>query len=759
MEICTAYWLLQSIVTMDGQSLTDQQHRTRARTLTESHSSKQRPGHDFFVLKRDELCLLCDRAGDINPEHGAALGLFYLDTRLLSRYMLRLNGELPIPLSAEHGGGTASRQCLENPDLHGTDSQPVKAHTIAIVRDRVAVEHEIRERIELTNFGCDAAALLLEIHYASDFADIYTIRGMANSSGRPLPPNVRQPDCVSLRFAGGDGAERSTTLHFSAAATSLDAAMARFSLQLAPQGHWHLEIILTPHAPPGDPSPRPAPAHGATRRDGERRDRTDVCGDPLLERVLRRGLDDLALLSSRRVNGLRYIAGGIPWFMTLFGRDSAIAALQTCGYHAGVTGDTLRVLASYQATHTDAFRDAQPGKILHELRRGALARMGVIPQSPAYYGSVDSTPLFIILLSEYLHWTGDMALARELRPHLSAALEWIETYGDSDGDGYLDYQGQYASGLVNQGWKDSGDAIVNADGSLVKPPVALCEVQGYTFRAWRSCARVLHWLGDGVAAARLEAKAAALQQRFERDFWSEKLGCYVLARHREGVAEVVASNAGQVLWSGLPTPERARRVAARLMEADMFSGWGIRTLSTRERRHNPLAYHLGSIWPHDNSLILSGLRHYGLDAAALKIFEGLFNAACGFRDHRLPELFCGFSRREHERHPVPYPVACSPQAWATGALPYATLSLLGLRPDATVGRLEVVAPCLPPSLTHLELRSLQVGDACVDLRFERVRDHVSVDATVRRGELEVRLRDEADSATHQLPMPTVAESP
>ncbi|HVS75298.1 MAG TPA: amylo-alpha-1,6-glucosidase, partial [Steroidobacteraceae bacterium] len=381
----------------------------------------------------------------------------------------------------------------------------------------------------------------------------------------------------------------------------------------------------------------------------------------------------------------------------------------------------------------------EPGKIAHELRQGALARLGEIPQSPLYYGTVDATPLFLILLGEYLAWSADLELVRELRNNIDAALDWIDRHGDSDGDGYLDYRGGYANGLVNQGWKDSGVAIVDADGSLATPPIALCEAQGYLYRAWLEAARLLELTGEPARARSLAARARELRERFERDFWSDGLGCYVLALERDGRrAEVLASNAGQVLWSGIASPAHARAVARRMMEQDMFSGWGIRTLSSRERRYNPLSYQLGGVWPHDNALILAGFRRYGCDTEAQRVFAALLDAAGGLPGHRLPELYAGMERSPYERHPVRYPVACSPQAWAAGAVPYALVSLLGLVPDALEHRLRVCDPRLPAGIDRLSLTGVRVGQAVADLAFVRSSDdNVGVSWMVRKGPLVV----------------------
>ena len=458
----------------------------------------------------------------------------------------------------------------------------------------------------------------------------------------------------------------------------------------------------------------------------------------LFDRVTLRALLDLRLLRAS-LHGHHFFCAGVPWFSTLFGRDAATVAIQTLPYGSAMAGQTLRLLARYQAKAIDEYRDAEPGKILHELRTGELARLGAIPQSPAYYGSVDATPLFLILMSEYVAWSGDLALARALRPNVDAALGWIERFADHDGDGYVDYAGRYAQGLVNQGWKDSGNAILDADGALPEPPIAPCEVQAYCYRAWRQTAALLRALGDAARAEDLEARAAALRERFERDFWSEELGCYVLARQAGGrpVAQI-ASNAGQVLWGGITARERAARVAARLLADDMFSGWGIRTLSSASIAYNPISYHLGSVWPHDNGLIAAGFCRYDQDDAALRVFNALYEAATAFCHYRLPELYAGYARSDSEARPVSYPVACSPQAWAAGAIPHALWNLLGLRAAALEHRLDVVRPRLPAWLEWLEIRDLRVGDARADLRFDRRADgRAEVAAEVRAGRLTV----------------------
>ncbi len=469
---------------------------------------------------------------------------------------------------------------------------------------------------------------------------------------------------------------------------------------------------------------------------------TEVRSDSLLlDRVLERSLRDLRVLRSR-LQGHTFFAAGVPWYVTLFGRDSLISSLQMLAYEPEVAAETLRLLAVYQGTKVDDWRDEEPGKIMHELRVGEMARTNEIPQTP-YYGSIDATPLFLILISRHAAWTGSLALFQELRGPVERALEWMAKFGDPNGKGYLAYQVKSAKGLGNQGWKDSGDAIVNADGSLAEPPIALAEVQGYAYLAKVGLADLFQRAGEPDRARQLRQEADDLRARFNRDYWLEDLGVYALALQADQKpAAVVASNAGQVLWSGIADPDKARRTMTRLLADDMFNGWGIRTLSDKERRYNPVGYHLGTVWPHDNSLIVAGFRRYGFDEAACRVFTGIVEAATHFHADRLPEVFAGLPRVPFDT-PVHYPVACHPQAWAAGALPFMTEVLLGLVPGAFERRLRIVRPVLPEFVGRVEVRRLRVGDARADLSFRRT-GAGPVEVTVRQvdGSLDVVVEPE-----------------
>jgi glycogen debranching enzyme len=737
---------MSSSETLSGD-LTELQHRSRERSLTMHHASQASHDAESIILAGSEMIFVSDARGDVPAGRtgSGAFGLFHRDTRFLSAYELTLNGEPLVPLSSHEGGGAWSFHVLGNPRLESARGGCIAPHTITVRRERMVGDAAIHEAVAITNFGAAPVHLSLELTFAADFADIFVVRGIAEPA-----PHTRQPAeiaddrRVELRATAADGIQQATRLAFSLPAARLTEEAARFDLDLDSGERRELSIAIAPRlgatrGAEGGGIPDPAAIRQA--REQEVREWLEasvaVRGDPVIERIMRRSLLDLKLLRAPLHGSQHYIAAGIPWFATLFGRDSALSALEICGFRAAIAGDTARVLARYQADRRDPYRDAEPGKIAHELRQGTLARLACIPQSPAYYGTVDATLLFLILLDEYLAWSGDIGLIRELRVNIDAALAWIEGFGDSDGDGYLDYRGGYGSGLVNQGWKDSGVAIVNADGSLATPPIALCEVQGYLYRAWLAGARLLALTDEQGRAQALTERAAALRERFERDFWSDRLGCYVLALQRGGrPVEVVASNSGQVLWSGIASREHAYTVASRLLEDDMFSGWGIRTLSSREQRYNPLSYQLGSVWPHDNALILAGFKRYGCHAQAQRVFAALHDAAGGLRGHRLPELYAGLERGADERHPVRYPVACSPQAWAAAAMPYALVSLLGLEPDALEHRLRIVEPRLPAGVDRLSLAGVHVGQAVADLNFLRASDdNVGVTWTVRQGPL------------------------
>jgi glycogen debranching enzyme len=436
-----------------------------------------------------------------------------------------------------------------------------------------------------------------------------------------------------------------------------------------------------------------------------------------------------------RLGEASYFAAGVPWFVALFGRDSIITALQTLAYDPRIAEQTIRLLANFQGKLVNEWREEEPGKILHEIRVGEMARLGEVPHTP-YYGTIDATPLFLILIGEHARWRGSLSLFNELKGNVEAALEWIARYGDLDGDGYVEYLCKTEKGLSNQGWKDSGDGIVNTDGSLPAPPIALVEVQAYVYQAKRGIAELFRRSGDEKRARQLDREADELRNKFNRDFWVEA-GWYALALQKDKrPVEVLSSNAGHALWTGIADEEKARRTAEALMSGEMFNGWGVRTLSAGEVYYNPLGYHLGTVWPHDNSIVAAGFKRYGCDAAAMRVFMGLIHAAIHFDGRRLPELFGGFHRDDYGV-PVPYPVACQPQAWAAGTMPYLLTTLLGLEPEGHENRLRVVRPALPDFVNRVEIRRLGIGEARADLRFERMGGMIEVKVMNIDGSLDV----------------------
>ena len=750
------------------------------------------------VLKHGNLYLLTDQFGDIHAD-GRGLGLYDRDTRRLSCAILRVTGQRPVLLQASTGSNYRGTIQLTNPRLERNLRDKVRpeealaSQKLGIARRRTLGTGALEERVRVVNYSEHEESVELELEFSVDAADIFEVRGWTRDERGTHQPIAFTEDRLTFRYDGLDGIRRYTHVAFSERAVAIEPnaragtpdageVVGRWAWTLAPGESAELRWVVWPHeaSTPREASatrrdrrtaPEPAGGSGDTAPrqtdpwagDDEPMlfpDVPHVAGDEagasyhawhrgiaevrtdneLFNLAISRSAADLRLLlNDGPAPDERYVAAGVPWFTTLFGRDSIIAALQVLAFRPQLAIETLEVLAARQATTDDPERDAEPGKILHELRSGEMARHHEVPHTP-YYGSVDSTPLWLVLLGATVDWTGDLALADRFWPNALAALEWIDRWGDRDGDGFVEYQRRSPGGLVNQGWKDSHDAIRDRSGREVHAPIALVEVQGYVFDAKRRMAGLARLRGEDELAARLEREAEVLRQRFEDAFWVEDLGFYAMALDGDKrPADAIGSNAGQCLWSGIVAADRARRVADRLLSPDMFSGWGIRTYAAGQTGYNPIGYHTGTVWPHDTSLIGAGLKRYGFHDEANRLVGRVFEAAQHFTDYRLPELFCGFDR-DVSPIPVPYPVACSPQAWAAGATFLFLETMLGLRAHAGRRELELHRPNLPDWLGKVTLSNLRVGEATVDLLFHRWRGTTSAEVLRKTGDLDVTIR-------------------
>jgi glycogen debranching enzyme len=739
-----------------GAASSDRKHEV----LSHNQASTVRSISDAVVIKDGEPFFLCPPDGQISIDGDHGYGLYQHDTRFLSGYELRIHDIAPDSLAATAAAGTTAVLELTNPAIRLENDRTIGKARLAVRWTRAldGARGELCDTVEIRNHDSDDVALNIRIDLAARFHDVFEIRGLiAPTRGTQHAPEW---DGNALRFAydGADGVVRSLTATFDRNPASRQKAGATFELDVPGRGVASFTIVfrmvedvqpgaapIERRSPPRTKQRQPQGGQSSDARTAPTGDgnwRTSVTSSSLLlDAVLARSFDDLDLLRGE-LDGLEYYAAGLPWFSTLFGRDSLIAAYQTLAFDPRTAAETLRLLASRQGTKVDEWRDEEPGKILHELRIGELARLDEIPQTP-YYGSVDSTPLFLIVLAEHASWTGKLDLFRQLADNVDRALEWIDRYGDADGDGYVEYASGSNGGLANQGWKDSGDSMVDASGRIAEPPIMLAEVQGYVYLAWTRIADLFERDGNGDRATRLRDRARALRTSFERDFWSDELGSYAMALekdHRQ--LAVMSSNAGQVLVSGIASAEHAASVADRLLANDMFNGWGIRTMSSEAVAYNPIGYHLGTVWPHDNSLVAAGLKAYGLDDGVAKIMTALVEAAADFEHVRLPECFAGIERAAFEI-PVRYPVACHPQAWAAGSIPHLLGVTLGLRPEALDGRLRIIRPHLPDFIRELQVRNLAVGEGEVDLDFHRADGPTEVVVKDVRGHLDVKVEDAA----------------
>jgi glycogen debranching enzyme len=682
-------------------------------------------GTPHLVIHQGETVWLADPDGQVSPD--TERGLLFRDTRLISVWQLSANGA---PWELLNGGAAthfAVQVFLTNPAIP-TQEGEVPARTLNLSFARW-VEDGIHEDIDITNHNQGPVCFNLELMLRSDFADLFEVKsGRLVRRGRIVTDWSEAAQCLRSEYRNADF-RRGLTMTARADSPAVFAnGRVSFEVSLPPGGTWHAclltdlydgeQIMRAPSACAHDSNTSDAAAALADWRHEALKLSTP---NEEFYRLYAQAVDDMAALRLPLLcNGHTELmpAAGLPWFAALFGRDSLIVSLQTAPVSLAFARGALQVLGHWQARERDDARDAEPGKILHELRLGELAHFKLIPHTP-YYGTADATPLYLVVLHAVWRWTGDRALVAAHLETAGRCLQWIDEWGDRDGDGFQEYQTRAPHGYENMGWKDSGDGVLNPDGSMVKGPKALCELQGYVYAAWTGMAEIFDALGQPERARGLRDKAAALFQRFNEAFWDDGFGGYAYALDGDKKRVLTsASNVGHLLWSGIVPPDRAGLVVRRLMAPDMFSGWGIRTLSSAHPAYNPHSYHNGSVWAHDNGLIAQGFKRYGFAAEAARVARAVSGAAAFFALHQMPELYAGLPR-EAAPFPVQYLGANVPQAWAAGSAFSFVQALLGMQPDAPNGKLHL-APTLPAWLPELTLRDLWLNGTRYDLHFRRM---------------------------------------
>ncbi len=680
------------------------------------------------VLKYGRTFFVFDRLGDVQTTGMGEQGLFFEDTRHLSELMVHLWGTRPLLLSSTvETNNLLFTGDLANLDVSRNNQVVIPRGTLYVLRSRFLWKNSCYEEFVFVNHGLSDLYVPFRMTFDADFADIFEVRGMHRQHrGTPLPVEVKQ-DSIRLAYNGLDGVMRQTLIRWTSAPTHAAENELNYDVNLRPKERASFHFFISCDSNAADHSIEYSRAMNSARHElksvGKAFPRISSSNSRFNDWINRSIADTQMMMVGNPESNYPY--AGVPWFGTVFGRDGIITALQSLWLNPEMARGVLQCLASTQATKKDAAIEAEPGKILHEMRQGEMAALGEVPFG-RYYGSVDSTPLFIILADAYYERTADAGFIKDLWPHIERALCWIDDFGDVDGDCFVEYQQHSAKGLVQQGWKDSNDSIFHADGTIAEPPIALCEVQGYVYAAKLAASRLCRFAGGSQRAAALEVEAENLRARFEEQFWCEDLSTYALALDGDKrPCRVRTSNAGHCLFTGIASPDRARRVAETLFQPESFSGWGVRTVATSEARYNPLSYHDGSVWPHDNSLIASGLAKYGFKKLAGQMLMALLDLSSMVELHRLPELFCGIDRREGEG-PTLYPVACSPQAWAAAA-PFLILqACLGISINAERKRIVFDDPYLPEGIPNLAIDDLRCGGIGVDLFLERRNDSVLV---------------------------------
>jgi glycogen debranching enzyme len=693
-------------------------------------ANAERTAERLRSLKHGDTFAVFDHYGDIRPTNTGEEGLYYDGTRFLSCLTLDLDGLRPLLLgSTVRDDNDQLIVTLTNPDMFAGGQLHLAANSLHLSRRTFLLDEVCYVEIQLENYSFKSVDTSLTIRFGADYMDIYEVRGMSRSSrGKYMTPCVAE-NKVSLSYVGLDAERRTTVIAFTPSPAELGESQASFGVSLCSRET--LTILVTVackramrnYAPPLELDQ----ARERVLTEIEQ-NKTISCrlqsSNGQFNAWVNRSLSDLHMMITPLQTG-PYPYAGVPWFNTPFGRDGIITAWECLWMRPDVAKGVLAYLAATQAVDLIPEQDAEPGKILHETRSGEMAALKEMPFG-RYYGSVDATPLFVALAGAYYERTGDAAFIESLWPNLLAALEWMTTYGDKDGDGFLEYERRCASGLIHQGWKDSDDAVFHHDGSPVHGAIAMCEVQGYAYAAYKAASLLAEVLGHSTLAVRFMGQAETLRAAFNEVFWCEELSTYAIGLDGDKRrCCVVSSNAGHCLFSGIASQERAERVARTLLASESYSGWGIRTISSAESRFNPMAYHNGSVWPHDNALIAHGMARYGLTRQASHVFNGMFEAAMYFDLHRMPELFCGLSKEVGEG-PVLYPVACAPQAWSAASMFLLFQACLGIRVDGIRKQVTLVRPTLPDFLNEVRIINLRVGNSSLDLDLVRQRDGVGV---------------------------------